>query len=143
MVVERKNYPGDYIRKRHLMFVRANWRLLAREAYRGFLRSGRGMVIVDNDDFVRMPVGVVVGFKLAYIAEGRPELTALGGWPGDKEARWVREYDPSTTMLVGVCRQDGGISSYRVQGVGDEIPEKLYKQDGDQDDDRNPRKRMG
>ena len=122
MVMERKDYPGDQVRDRHLMFIRANWKELALEAYKGFLQSGPGMIIVDSDDFVQMPVGAVVGFKLAYVGREAEELAELASWPGDKEAMWIRDYDASTTMLVGFCRQDGGFSSYRVQGIGEDIP---------------------
>lgn len=128
MVCIRKDYPGDHARQRHLMFIKANWDLLAMAAYKGYLESGRGMVVVDSDSFVDMPVGVTVRFNVAYVSEGSDALKKMKGWPGNKESSWVKQYDPSSTMLVGFCRQDGGFSSYRIQGLGGGIPEQIYKQ---------------
>ena len=43
----------------------------------------------------------------------RPRASWLrSGWPGDKEAGWVKTYDPGTRMVVFIMREDHGVSSY-------------------------------
>lgn len=123
-------HPGDNVRERHLSFIRANFEQLAAECYRGFLEHGRGMLLGDESDFAEPPRGHLTKFKLAYMAEENAVFKAAGGkWPGgnaDKEARWVKEYDPETTVLIAFTRRDGGVSSYRIEGLGDGTPLCAY-----------------
>jgi hypothetical protein len=111
--------PGESRRERHLAFIEVNIKQLAVAAREGYLEHGRGMLLMDDGDFLDKPRGVLTEYRRVYVAEGSPELDALGHWPGGKEACWVAEYDADTTMLVGVARTDGGVSSYRVRfGAG-------------------------
>ena len=108
--------PGESRRERHLAFIEANVEQLAQAARDGFRRHGRGMLLMDDGDFVGKPRGVLTRYRRVYVAEGTAEFEQLGRkWPGEKESRWVREYDPESTMLVGFARTDGGISSYRIR----------------------------
>ena len=108
--------PGESRRERHLAFIEANVDQLADAARYGYRERGRGMLLMDDADFIGKPRGVLTKYRRAYVAEGTPEFDALGGhWPGKKEAAWVAEYDPDTTMLVGFARTDSGVSSYRVR----------------------------
>ena len=82
----------------------------------GYQQFGRGMLFLDEADFVDKPRGVLTRYHRAYVAEGTASFGTIGGkWPGAKERRWVAEYDPGTTMLMGVVRTEGGFSSYRVR----------------------------
>ena len=110
--------PGESRRERHLAFIEANIEQLAQAAREGYRRCGRGMLLMDDSDFVDRPRGVLTRYRRVYVAEGTREFERLGGkWPGNKEARWVTDYDPETTMLVAFARTDGGVSSYRVRLV--------------------------
>ena len=123
-----KGHPGDDVRKRHIAFIQANWDQLAAEAYKGYIEHGRGMLVLSDDQFIDKPVGVLVKYGMGYMTEGSDIYVAAGNeWPGDKEAKWVSEYDPNRTMLVAVMRTDDGISSYRVDGVDDGTPELSCK----------------
>ena len=115
-------HPGSKVRERHISFIQANWEQLAAEAYKGYKDNGRGMLVVDDSDFVKKPRGRMTKFKMTYVAEGSAELKGIGGWPGKKEAGWVKDYEPETTLLIGFARTDTGFSSYRIVGVGDGIP---------------------
>ncbi|MGK0256965.1 MAG: hypothetical protein ACI96M_000393 [Candidatus Azotimanducaceae bacterium] len=114
---------GESCRERHQAFIEANIDQLATAAREGYREHGRGMLLMDDADFVDKPRGLLTKYRRVYVAVGTPEFDALGGsWPGGKEACWVSEYDPATTMLVGFARTDGGVSSYRVRfafGVAD------------------------
>ena len=116
-------------REKHLDFLKINWESLAALAYGGYLtKGGRGMLIIDDGAFINKPRGQFTKFSAVYVAENSPEFATLGGkWPGDKEACWVREYDPATTVLFGFSRSDdGGESSYRIEGRGDGVPVLCY-----------------
>jgi hypothetical protein len=108
--------PGESRRERHLAFIAANAADLAEAARDGYQSHGRGMLMLDDMDFVDKPRGVLTRYSRAYVAENSSEYEHLGGnWPGDREAMWVEGYDPETTMLIAVAKTDGGISSYRVR----------------------------
>jgi hypothetical protein len=107
--------PGESRRERHLAFIQANITQLARAAHVGYRQHGRGMLLMDDADFVDKPRGVLTTYRRTYVSEGTREWDVLGRkWPGQKEARWVAGYDPDTTMLIGIARRDGGVSCYRI-----------------------------
>ncbi|OGV64619.1 MAG: hypothetical protein A3K19_29780 [Lentisphaerae bacterium RIFOXYB12_FULL_65_16] len=106
------------LRRRHLEFIQANWRQLARAAYRGHRAKGRGMLFIREIDFISLPPGVLCRFRCTYVAEGSPESEALGkAWPGEKEAGWVKSYNPDTHALVCFVREDDSSSSYSIGGI--------------------------
>jgi hypothetical protein len=109
--------PGESRHERHLAFIEANIEQLATAACEGFRQHGRGMLIMDDADFIKKPRGVLTKYRRVYVAEGTPEFDELGAWPGEKEVGWLKDYDPASTMLVGFARTDGGVSSYRVRVV--------------------------
>ena len=107
--------PDTQRRERHLAFIEANLRQLRTAAVAGHEECGRGMLFLDEADFVDKPRGVLTRYSRLYIAEGTELFSQIGGtWPGTKEEVWVGEYDPGTTMLVCFARRYGGVSSYRV-----------------------------
>ena len=114
MVAIKRDYPGDRARERHISFIMANWNMLARESYRQFLANGRGLLVVQEADFIGKPRGVLTRIQMAYIAESNPECSLV---LGEKELGWLKDYDPATTLLVGVLREDEGLSSYRLGAV--------------------------
>ena len=112
--------PGESRRERHLAFVEANIEQLAQAGREGYRKHGRGMLLMDDTDFIEKPRGVLTSYRRVYVAEKTPDFEQLGcRWPGEKEGRWVSEYEPDSTILIGFARSDGGISSYRVCFNGD------------------------
>lgn len=123
----KEDRPDPKVRERHLSFIHANWDQLASAAYHGFKERGRGMIMLDDRDFIDKPRGRFTKFRMAYVAEGSDELNTMEDrWPGKKEAGWVEGYNPSKTVLVCFTRKDGGVSSYKVDGVGDRLPVMLH-----------------
>ena len=106
---------GESRRERHGAFIEANIRALAKAAIDGYQQQGRGMLLLDDSDFIDKPRGQLTGYRCAYVAEGSDAFKAMGSkWPGEKETAWVADYDPTNTMLLGITRKDNGFSSYRV-----------------------------
>ncbi len=102
----------DERRLRHKRFLQANLGMLAAFAWEHFQKAGRGAVIADERDFIHAPEPRYASIHLRYVAEGSPRLQELGGWPGDKEAGWVKGYDPEARVIVLIVREDQGLSSY-------------------------------
>ena len=95
---------------RHKRFLQANWQLLAAFAWEHYQDKGCGAVVVDERDFVNADTPQFTAIKLRYVANGSPMLKEIGGWPGDKEATWVKNYDPEGRVVVLVVRDNGGTS---------------------------------
>lgn len=115
-------------REHHIAVIQSNWESIAAECYKGFKERGRGMLILQESDFLDKPGGQFCKFSMIYVAQDTPEFQAMGGkWPGDKESTWITSYTPEAEMLIGFTRMDGGISSYRVAGLGDGSPLLCYK----------------
>lgn len=128
MVFPKNSHPGEQLRARHIDFVKANWQLIAGIAYGGFVENGKGMVFVQEADFMTPPKGVLAKIRMTYVWENSPAFQVMKKWPGDKEASWVKSYDPATTMLVGFSRQDGGVSSYRISApVEPLMPKTIFE----------------
>ncbi len=118
-----KKHPGKKTRQRHIDFIRANWQALTHAAFQGFKKHGRGAIIISEEDFMTKPPGVPTKYSLGYLFEGSDAFKLAGNkWPGEKEASWVQTYDPEKTMLVMISRIDGGVSSYRLDGIGASVP---------------------
>ena len=124
MIMQRKSHPGRELRERHIDFIKVNFGLLAALSYEGFLSQGRGMAVVNEEDFMSQPKGTIARIRIAYL----PKVTLVAGKAiGEKESGWIDEYDPAQTMLVGYARCDSGFSSYRIHGVGDNTPKGIYE----------------
>jgi hypothetical protein len=102
---------------RHKQFLNANWQLLAAFSWEHYKQQGRGAVIADERDFVTATIPQFAAIKLRYVADGSPILAEIGGWPGDKEAGWVKSYDPDARVVVLIVRDGGGTSGYMVGGT--------------------------
>lgn len=106
--------PGESRHERHMAFIEANLAHLAAAAQDGYVKQGRGMLLLNDADFVDKPRGVLTRYRRCYVGENSDQFEKPGGWPGEKEARWVKEYDPHTTMLISMARTNG-VSSYRIR----------------------------
>ena len=97
---------------RHKRFLVANWPMLAAFSWEYYLKQGRGAVVVDERDFIYAGVPQYTKIHLRYVAENTPLLTEIGGWPGDREAGWVKTYDPDARVVLLIVRESGGTSGY-------------------------------
>ncbi len=129
MVFIKRDHPGKRVRDRHIDFINANWDLLALEAYKGWIAHGkRGLLVINEADFIEAPKGVAVTFRMGYLPEGSAEFDKAAG---PTERKWFTKelYDPDVAMCVCFMRSDDGISSYRVQGLWERTPKALYQKE--------------
>lgn len=127
MVFIKRHHPGKRVRQQHLEFINANWDLLALEAFKGWLAHGkRGLLTINEADFIDKPRGVEVKFQMGYFEEGSAQFDKVAG---PTERKWFSSepYDPDIAMCVCFIRGDEGISSYRVQGLWERTPKALYQ----------------
>ena len=99
---------------RHKRFLSANWLMFAAFSREHYQKQGRGAVVVDERDFIHAPEPRYTKIGLRYVAENTALLKEIGGWPGDKEAGWVKTYDPDARVILLIIREKGGISSYLI-----------------------------
>ena len=99
---------------RHKRFLQANWKMLAAFSWEYFQKEGRGAVVTDEGDFIQAPEPQYARISLRYIPENSPRLKEVGGWPGDKEAGWVKTYDPDVRVVVFIVREKAGVSGYLI-----------------------------
>ena len=97
---------------RHKRFLVANWPMLAAFSWEYYLNQGRGAVVADERDFIHAGIPQYTKIHLRYVAENTPLLTEIGGWPGDREAGWVKTYDPDARVVLLIVRENGGTSGY-------------------------------
>ena len=102
---------------RHKRFLSANWLLFAAFSWEHYQKQGRGAVVADERDFIHAPESRYTKIALRYVAENTKLLKKMGGWPGDKEAGWVRTYDPDARVVLFIIREKGGVSSYLIVTV--------------------------
>ncbi len=127
MVFIKRHHPGKEVRKRHLEFINVNWDLLALEAFKGYMKNGkRGLLTINEADFIDKPRGVEVKFQMGYFEEGSEQFDKVAG---SHELEWFRGkklYDPDLAMCVTFIRGDEGVSSYNVMGFWERTPKALY-----------------
>jgi len=127
MVFQRKDFPGEKVRRQYIDFIQINWALLCTVAYTGFLEKGKGMVVVPDEDFITKPQGVLAEIRITFMAENDPVLQKL---IGDQERGWFLDasLSPDRTLLIGFVRSlDDGFSSFRVDGVGENAPKQIHE----------------
>ena len=125
MVFIKRDYPGDAERNAHVEFVALHWDSLAKAAYKFYLEKGRGIVLVSTSELAVKPKGSVKHVQIGYLPLSAPNFAQLMAGK-DKEAGWVLEYDAAKTLLVAFLRDDEGLSSYRIDGIGRRKPKDLY-----------------
>lgn len=102
---------------KHKSFLQANWNLIGAFAWEHFQEEGRGAVFVPEEDFIHSKHTSFASIGFRYFTEKSEAFKIAGGWPGDKECDWVQTYDPSTHVVILVVGNNGGISSYLINGA--------------------------
>jgi hypothetical protein len=77
-------------------------------AWIGYLRHGRGALVVHLNKATFDEARAKRTIPLSYVAEDAHQITAIGGWPG-QFGEFVKRYNPETQFVV-LARDDGGLS---------------------------------
>ena len=119
---------GDESRESHTAFIVLNWDLAAAAAWKGYLKQGRGAMVIDVNRAKDPPPGTPYYFGEtpgAFISQ-RMARRLGGGWDWPDFERMVRQYDPNTEVVFMFLRADGGSSGYRVNLPGRMTPPAAY-----------------
>ena len=107
---------GDESRESHGAFIMLNWELAAAAAWQGYVKHGRGAIVIDVNRAKDPPPGMPYYFgtsQAAYVSQ-RMIKRQPGDWDWPDFERMVRQYDPNTEVVFMFLRTDGGSSGYRV-----------------------------
>lgn len=96
-------------------FIQLKWVNIALAAYDGYMKVGRGMVMVRESDFIGKSQIDCDDVSTSY--RGIDELVANHApWIGDAEAELLRSYDPSKSAVIGVVQENTIINCYHFMG---------------------------
>jgi hypothetical protein len=92
---------------------RPNWQELldsrieeyAALAWIGYLQHGRGALVVHLNNATFDEAHEKWTVPLSYVAEDAPQITAIGGWPG-QFGEFIKRYNPQTQFVV-IVRDEG------------------------------------
>jgi hypothetical protein len=103
--------PEQRIAK-HKDFLNANWTGIAAFAWERYLDRGKGMVLVEEEDFVFASTPQYAPLRFRYLPANDPAIGKFPDWEGSKEQAWIGTYDPADRVIAVVIRHDFSISSY-------------------------------
>jgi hypothetical protein len=101
---------------RHKDFLRANGETIAAFSWGGYLKDGKGAVLVPEEDFVHLPTPQLKGLRFAYAAKDSDLLGEISTHFEQKEWSWLDSYDPDEKAIVIILREGGGTSGYLIGG---------------------------
>jgi hypothetical protein len=101
---------------RHKHFLKANVELIASFSWGGNLASGRGAVLVPEDDFVHAEPPQLKGIRFHYLPLATHDQEPFKGILSEQELGWLTSYDPDVKVVVCILRPEGGVSSYLIGG---------------------------
>ena len=97
---------------KHKDFLNANWKAIAAFAWKHYENTGRGLVVVYEEDFIFAETPQYATLHFRYIPADDPELNGFPEWAESKERHWTETYDPTERVIVVVVRCDSSIASY-------------------------------
>jgi hypothetical protein len=97
---------------RHKDFLIRSGHALSAFARDNYLKSGRGMVVVPEEDIIDADSSTPP--RLSYATKGSALLTEISLHFEPQEWGWLETYDPDMQVIVIVVRADVGTSGYLV-----------------------------
>lgn len=113
---------GCESRESHTNFLTLNWRLAAAVAWDGYLKHGRGAVVIDSMHAMDAPPGLpwqVGRTDATYIPLADLERVGIAK---EEEKHLITQYAPEREIVAIILRSDGGVSAYRMGTVHDLTP---------------------
>lgn len=124
------NAPTGLDGSGYLKFLQQNWQLLGWVAYDGYLRDGRGVVVVDWDAMLGSVFPEIAkqnsAFSISldsrvltptfFFGEGGEMFQSMGGkWFSPDWVRLVTKYDPETMIVLAIAWHQCSSMSWMVR----------------------------
>jgi hypothetical protein len=110
------NLSKEHRIAKHKDFLKANWKLIAAFAWENYRGTGRGAVLVPEEDFIHAETPQLKGLRFHYLAAEDSDAPPFHGILSEKEVGWLESYDPDARAVVCIIRDGGGVSSYLIGG---------------------------
>src|SRR5262245_60676863 len=99
-----------------IAYINGHWAVLAAEAWRGYVRSGRGSIVIDRTHYQEP--------SISYYTQ---IAACCSGWLSVETAAQIRLYDPRRELICVVVYDAVTIMTYRVS-VAAPTPPDAYAQ---------------
>ncbi len=96
----------DQIAETDIAYIRRHWTALAATAWQGYIRHGRGSLLIDMSSR-RAPY-------VSYCTRLRPKSAQEPGWLSPATAAQIRQYDPRREVMCIVLHDDATLTTYRM-----------------------------
>jgi hypothetical protein len=112
-----RDIPKEQRTKAHTLVIEGNWAKIAGIAWAEYRERGRGAVVIQEDDFLDVPNGLMTVFRINYISPLRKKV--FQAIFSEKDMHTLQTYDPETQVMVMVMRGDCRLATYIAQGEPD------------------------
>jgi hypothetical protein len=98
--------PLDQVAAADIAYIQRHWAMLAAEAWRGYVRQGRGIILID-----RMPGRTPC---VAYQTQITAHNVGESGWLSATTIRQIQQYDPRREVVCIILHDDTTVTTYRL-----------------------------
>ena len=113
-------------RERHLSFAQCNWPILAIHAYEQFLLQGKGLLLVEDSEFITKEPAIYTRMNMSFIPAEKAVVLLEGK---GKEINWLKDYNPQIEIICTFIRSNTtGLSSYKIQGRAGGTQKELHEE---------------
>lgn len=98
-----------------IAYIRRHWTVLAAEAWSGYVRRGRGVILIDRTPGSTAPVSYrsMIALREAHASD----------WLAIETIAQIRQYDPQCELICIVLRDDTTITTYRIRVAAPRPPD--------------------
>ena len=101
---------------RHKDFLLANGETIAAFSWGGYLKDGKGAVLIPEEDFIHAPTPQLKRLRFHYLSLAKRDQEPFKAVLSEKELGWLAGYDPDEKVIVCILREPSGVSSYLMGG---------------------------
>lgn len=99
----------DRVAAADIAYIRRHWALLAAEAWQGFVRHGRGILLIDRMHG-RTPC-------VAYRTQISSHNVGESDWLSATTVRQIQQYDPRREFVCIILHDDTTVTTYRLSAA--------------------------
>jgi hypothetical protein len=101
--------PFDQVAAADIGYIRRHWAVLAAEAWQGYVRHGRGILLID-----RIPGQTPC---IVYRTQISSRSVCESGWLSATTVRQIQQYDPRREFVCIMLHDDTTVTTYRLSAA--------------------------